>query len=89
MDTFAMAFGCGLIARGIHAVLLARALGILPIVMDYTHRSNSGAGASGEAAVVAQHREIRGWVPEAGNLQRARFRPSVVASVRELFSPCQ
>lgn len=49
---FAMAIGCGLIALGIHAVLLARAIGTQPIVMDYAHLGNAGAGASGEAAVV-------------------------------------
>ncbi|MCC7337382.1 MAG: cytochrome c [Pirellulaceae bacterium] len=60
---FAMAIGCGLIALGIHAVLLARALGTQPIVMDYAHLGDVGAGASGEAAMV---------VPAQGDAEEGR-----------------
>ena len=60
---FAMAIGCGLIALGIHAVLLARAIGTQPIVMDYAHFGTAGAGASREAAVV---------VPAKGDTEEGR-----------------
>ena len=60
---FAMAIGCGLIALGIHAVLLARAIGTQPIVMDYAHLGNAGAEGSEEAAVV---------VPALGDAEEGR-----------------
>ena len=49
---FAIAIGCGLIALGIHAVLVARAFGTEPIVMDYSHSGQTKEVAS-EPQVIA------------------------------------
>lgn len=58
---FAMAIGCGLIALGVHTVMVARAFGTAPIVMDYSHsgQTKEVAGEAPSQAIAGDANEGR------------------------------